>query len=98
MLDLRGMLCTQFFATDCMYRPQNNPLLDWFIYNGRTKIFGKQISSRDMRSLVNSIKAKHVIWYSPDQDYGLKQGRSEEHTSELQSREKLVCRLLLEKK
>jgi len=74
MLDLGGMLCTQFFATDCMYRPQNNPLLDWFIYNGRTKIFGKQISSRDMRSLVNSIKAKHVIWYSPDQDYGLKQG------------------------
>src|SRR5690606_41294497 len=27
-----------------------------------------------------------------------KAGRSEEHTSELQSREKLVCRLLLEKK
>src|SRR5690606_39294695 len=27
-----------------------------------------------------------------------KQARSEEHTSELQSREKLVCRLLLEKK
>src|SRR5690606_1498145 len=29
---------------------------------------------------------------------GLKVRRSEEHTSELQSREKLVCRLLLEKK
>src|SRR5690606_39795817 len=28
----------------------------------------------------------------------LRQHRSEEHTSELQSREKLVCRLLLEKK
>src|SRR5690606_41998450 len=28
----------------------------------------------------------------------LGQGRSEEHTSELQSRENLVCRLLLEKK
>src|SRR5690606_39528585 len=27
-----------------------------------------------------------------------KEGRSEEHTSELQSRENLVCRLLLEKK
>src|SRR5690606_40865310 len=27
-----------------------------------------------------------------------RRGRSEEHTSELQSREKLVCRLLLEKK
>src|SRR5436309_8414846 len=28
----------------------------------------------------------------------LRRGRSEEHTSELQSRENLVCRLLLEKK
>ena len=74
MLDLGGMLCTQFFATDCMYRTQNNALLDWFIYNGRTSIFGKQISSRDIRSLATSIKDGHVVWYSPDQDYGLKQG------------------------
>src|SRR5436309_8979649 len=33
----------------------------------------------------------------PDR-HGRRQGRSEEHTSELQSRENLVCRLLLEKK
>src|SRR5690606_41579940 len=31
-------------------------------------------------------------------DLGHRQQRSEEHTSELQSRENLVCRLLLEKK
>src|SRR5690554_7229966 len=30
--------------------------------------------------------------------FGITQGRSEEHTSELQSRPHLVCRLLLEKK
>src|SRR3712207_7919521 len=30
--------------------------------------------------------------------FGLNYGRSEEHTSELQSRQYLVCRLLLEKK
>src|SRR3712207_8222271 len=30
--------------------------------------------------------------------FGSKEGRSEEHTSELQSRQYLVCRLLLEKK
>ncbi|GAA0321463.1 lipid A biosynthesis acyltransferase [Psychrobacter aestuarii] len=74
LLDLGGRLCTQFFPTDCMYRPQNNPLLEWFVYNGRTNVFGQQISSRDMRTLVSAIKAGHVIWYSPDQDYGLKQG------------------------
>src|SRR5690606_39390372 len=33
-----------------------------------------------------------------DNGAGLRSGRSEEHTSELQSRENLVCRLLLEKK
>src|SRR2546422_3368095 len=33
-----------------------------------------------------------------DSDHAMAEGRSEEHTSELQSRLHLVCRLLLEKK
>src|SRR5690606_41677817 len=33
-----------------------------------------------------------------DEEVGSRHDRSEEHTSELQSRENLVCRLLLEKK
>src|SRR5690606_40013807 len=57
-------------------------------------------------STVNGFNDNLVVAY----DYGLTgtsdnyhmlialDGRSEEHTSELQSREKLVCRLLLEKK
>src|SRR3712207_8035761 len=36
--------------------------------------------------------------YNLAQDIYVKDGRSEEHTSELQSRQYLVCRLLLEKK
>src|SRR5579883_3540960 len=53
-----------------------------------------------------------ILWRSHDQETSLsglthqsepsgnpdRAGRSEEHTSELQSRENLVCRLLLEKK
>ena len=74
MLDLGAMLCTQFFPMEGMYRPQNNALLDWFIYNGRAPLFGKLVSSRDMRNMVRSIKNGRVVWYSPDQDYGLKQG------------------------
>src|SRR3712207_7005491 len=35
---------------------------------------------------------------SPREKLGPQRGRSEEHTSELQSRQYLVCRLLLEKK
>src|SRR5690606_40625842 len=36
--------------------------------------------------------------FCPGGGYRKQRGRSEEHTSELQSRENLVCRLLLEKK
>src|SRR5690606_41632428 len=48
-------------------------------------------------------RAQEVVAYggAEGQDAGTEvepQRRSEEHTSELQSREKLVCRLLLEKK
>src|SRR3712207_7945972 len=48
------------------------------------------------------IDASHSIWVSGDAQaiFGDVEGdvRSEEHTSELQSRQYLVCRLLLEKK
>src|SRR5438309_4620530 len=37
-------------------------------------------------------------WTCTGQDRGFQRGRSEEHTSELQSQFHLVCRLLLEKK
>src|SRR5690606_29065866 len=39
-----------------------------------------------------------VAFFHPGADHGSGGMRSEEHTSELQSRENLVCRLLLEKK
>src|SRR2546429_3541214 len=60
-----------------------------FDYQGATKFF----------------RARQVIFYFLDldssivtSDFPLKRLRSEEHTSELQSRLHLVCRLLLEKK
>lgn len=73
-LDLGGRLCTQFFAADCVYRPQNNPLLEWFIYNARRRIFDEQISNRDMKKLITRLKQGRIIWYSPDQDFGLEHG------------------------
>src|SRR5690606_40586865 len=39
-----------------------------------------------------------ILGQDPYHGPGQAHGRSEEHTSELQSRENLVCRLLLEKK
>ena len=74
MLDLGGLLGSWFFKVDTVYRPQNNPLLEWIITRLRTPIYQEQIDHDDIRKLVRALKAKHVVWYTPDQDFGLKQG------------------------
>src|SRR5436309_14872368 len=45
----------------------------------------------------NAFEGRAIVFEGPE-DYHDRIDRSEEHTSELQSRENLVCRLLLEKK
>src|SRR5690606_39627072 len=59
---------------------------------GGTETLGGGAAGRTERA------AAHRTPDRPDQCAGRGAPRSEEHTSELQSREKLVCRLLLEKK
>lgn len=74
LLDAGGLLCRQYFPLDVVYRPQNNPMLDWLIYRSRRPIYGTQIDHDNIRLLVRSLKEGHSVWYSPDQDFGLKQG------------------------
>ena len=74
LLDAGGYACAQFFDPDVVYRPQNNPLLDLLIYRGRHTIYQQQINKDDMRGLIRALKDGRAIWYSPDQDFGLKQG------------------------
>lgn len=74
LLDAGGMLCRQYFPVDVVYRPQNNPMLDWLVYRSRKPIYGRQIDHDNIRLLVRTLKEKRSVWYSPDQDYGLKQG------------------------
>src|SRR5690625_5500521 len=60
----------------------------------------KPIWGTSTRSVMNStryvFKTTHVRFKNVSINYNLPVGRSEEHTSELQSRGQLVCRLLLE--
>ena len=74
LLDAGGYACAQFFDLDVVYRPQNNPLLDMLIYRCRATIYTHQIDHDDMRGLIRHLKNGRSIWYSPDQDFGLKQG------------------------
>src|SRR5690606_39991259 len=56
------------------------------------KIWNKKVRNNARQTLKNAKDFEDI------EIFDLKKTRSEEHTSELQSRENLVCRLLLEKK
>jgi KDO2-lipid IV(A) lauroyltransferase len=73
-LDLGGLLGSLFFEVSTVYRPQNNPLLEWLICRLRAPIYVHQIDHDDIRKLVRALRNKGVVWYTPDQDFGLKQG------------------------
>src|SRR2546430_17201297 len=59
----------------------------------RSTLFPYTTLFRSKRSDLDNIRRAGC-----EPDAGLRPGRSEEHTSELQSQSNLVCRLLLEKK
>src|SRR5690554_7038097 len=74
-------------------------------YNWRSKYAGLEINEakrlRELESENNKLKkllAEKLLENEALKDVVSKKWRSEEHTSELQSRPHLVCRLLLEKK
>src|SRR5690606_40245339 len=76
------------------------------IYVGKAKSLKKRVSSYfnknlgvnlKTRRMVKEIRRIEITLVNSELDALLLE-RSEEHTSELQSRENLVCRLLLEKK
>src|SRR3712207_8600929 len=61
--------------------------MKWIFPKGETAAYLLKYSTKKLR---------HFEFYAPG--YKNREFRSEEHTSELQSRQYLVCRLLLEKK
>src|SRR5690606_39498728 len=56
------------------------------------------LSDRQMQSIATTMNLSETAFISEVAPSRYRCWRSEEHTSELQSRENLVCRLLLEKK
>lgn len=53
-----------------VYRPNNNPLLDWIQLKGRLRSNKHMLQRNDLRGMIKALKNGETVWYAPDHDYG----------------------------
>lgn len=61
-------------AGHAIYRSHENPVLEQMVQRARKKYCEKTIRRNDIRGILTSLKGNKVVFYLPDQNYGL--GRS----------------------
>ncbi|MCF6218018.1 MAG: LpxL/LpxP family Kdo(2)-lipid IV(A) lauroyl/palmitoleoyl acyltransferase [Gammaproteobacteria bacterium] len=70
-LDISGhLLATQTdLSIRSMYRPHENPVIEYVMRNGRESYLESLIPRDDIRGLIRSLKQNKAVWYAPDQHY-----------------------------
>lgn len=71
-LDLCGLMVNLVADMDVIYRKNNDPVFEYVITKGRKRVFKNVLERSDMRSIVRRLREGRVVWYSPDQDHGIK--------------------------
>lgn len=73
-LDLNGAVASLYFPLQVIYRPQNNPVLDYLVRMRRRRTYSGQVDHDNMRAVFKALKSGQILWTSVDQDFGLRQG------------------------
>ncbi|BAP58347.1 LpxL/LpxP family Kdo(2)-lipid IV(A) lauroyl/palmitoleoyl acyltransferase [Candidatus Tachikawaea gelatinosa] len=55
-----------------VYRPNDNPLIDWIQYWGRLRSSKKMLDRKNLKGMIKSLRDGEILWYAADQDYGIK--------------------------
>jgi KDO2-lipid IV(A) lauroyltransferase len=74
-LDLGGTLLglkVPHVEINAVYRPHENPVLEYLIVRGRRRVLADIISRNDTRSMIRHLRKQHVVWTATDQDYALR--------------------------
>lgn len=71
-MDICGRMLASHIKFDILYRQDPNPLLAYMLVKARESFNGESIISVETRKLVRNLSAGHIVWYAPDQDYGIK--------------------------
>lgn len=55
-----------------VYRPHNNPVLNWLQTKGRLRSNKNMLNRTNIRGIIKALKCGEIVWYAPDHDYGHK--------------------------
>lgn len=55
-----------------VYRPNDNPLMDWLQTWGRLRSNKDMLDRKDLRNMIKALRRGEIMWYAPDHDYGRK--------------------------
>lgn len=53
-----------------VYRPNDNPLIDWLQTWGRLRSNKDMLDRKDLKGMIRVLKRGNLLWYAPDHDYG----------------------------
>jgi len=71
-LDLGGLLVSLKLPIYAIYRPHNNEIMERTIRVGRLRCLKGLIHRSDFRTVVKKLRNNQIVWYAPDQDFGLR--------------------------
>jgi len=52
-----------------MYRPHENPVIEYFFRRDRTRFFSDLIARDDVRSFIKKLRKGETAWFAPDQNF-----------------------------
>ncbi len=55
-----------------VYRPNDNPVMNWLQVWGRLRSNKDMLDRKDLRGMIKTLRSSEIIWYAPDHDYGRK--------------------------
>ena len=71
-LDLGAALLSTQVELDAVYRLNKNAAIERLMLNGRKRFCGRVIERNDIRRAIRSLRDCRLLWYAPDQDYGIR--------------------------
>ena len=71
-LDLSGIMLATLRPIHAVYRPNENPVFDRTIRQGRERLLQSTIPRDNIRQMIRLLKGNGVVWYAMDQNFGHK--------------------------